>query len=183
MSQLLKAWHDGDERAWERLIPLVYDELRRQARLRLRRERMNHTLQTTALVHEAYVRLADQNLADWQNRGQFFCIASEMMRRILVDHARGRDRERRGGEVELISMDMDLQVAINSAQIDLMELDEALKRLAAIDGQQAKIVELRYFTGCSVEETAEALGISTRTVKRDWAMAKAWLKHELRPKT
>lgn len=179
ISELLAACNSGDKEAWDRLIPVVYDELRGQARRHLRRERDNHTLRTTALVHETYIKLADQRFFNWENRAHFFWLASEIMRRVLVDYARGRNREKRGGEYEIVSMDSKFQIAIDSSNINLLELDSALNRLAEIDPQQAKVVEIRYFGGCSIEETAEILGVSIATVKRDWATAKAWLHHEL----
>jgi RNA polymerase sigma factor (TIGR02999 family) len=182
ISDLLRAWNLGDQGALDRLVPVVYDELRKQAHRHLRNERQNHTLRTTALVHEAYLKIADQRAAKWENRRHFFWLASEMMRRILVDHARGRNREKRGGEVEIVSMDSAFQIAIDNSEVDLIDLDKALKKLAVVDPQQAKIVELRYFGGCSIEETAEVVGCSVATVKRDWAVAKAWLNLELRSK-
>jgi RNA polymerase sigma factor (TIGR02999 family) len=180
ISGLLAAWNDGDLEAWNHLIPVVYDELRAQARRHLRRERDNHTLRTTALVHETYLKLADQRFANFENRAHFFWLASEIMRRVLVDYARGRSREKRGGSVEMVSINSSFQVAIENSNINLLELDAALIKLAALDQQQAKIVEVRYFGGCSIEETAEVVGVSVATVKRDWASAKAWLNHELK---
>ncbi len=178
ISELLAAWNGGDQEAWDRLVPIVYEELRRRARAYLRNERNGHTLRTTALVHEAYLRLAGQN-ADLENRNHFFALASDMMRRVLVDYARTRNSEKRGGEVDIVPLHSDFHVAVNDSNIDLLALDEALTRLAALDPQQAKVVEIRYFGGCSVEETAAILNISHPTVYRDWAMAKAWLKREL----
>jgi RNA polymerase sigma-70 factor (ECF subfamily) len=179
VSGLLAAWSNGDPGAWDRLVPIVYDELRRRARNHLRKERGNHTLRTTALVHEAYLKLAEQRSATWENRAHFYWLASEMMRRVLVDYARGRNREKRGGEFEIIPMNSEFQIAIDNSEIDLMALDTALEKLAAVDPQQAKVVEVRYFGGCSIEETAQIIGVSITTVKRDWAVAKAWLKREL----
>ncbi len=179
ISEMLAACNGGDKEAWDRLIPVVYEELRGQARRHLRRERDNHTLRTTALVHETYMKLADQRFSNWENRAHFFWLASEIMRRVLVDYARGRNREKRGGDLEIVSMDSNFQIAIDSSNINLLELDSALNQLAAIDPQQAKVVEIRYFGGCSIEETAEILDVSIATVKRDWATAKAWLHHEL----
>jgi RNA polymerase sigma factor (TIGR02999 family) len=178
VTALLKAWGEGDANALEQLIPLVYEELRNQAKRHLRREPVGHTLQTTALVHEAYLRLVDQRETQWQNRAHFFGVAGQLMRRILVDHARSRLAAKRGGAVPSVTLAED---AIENPEsvIDLLELDEALTRLGARDGQQARIVELRYFTGLGIEETAEALGISPATVKREWVMARAWLKREL----
>jgi RNA polymerase sigma-70 factor (ECF subfamily) len=162
------------------LMPLVYDELRQQAAGRLRREREGHTLQTTALIHEAYIKLIDQSDVRWQNRAHFFAIASQAMRRILIDHARTRQREKRGGANEDIPLDaFVLDVAGPEKSMDLVALDEALTRLAGYDERQARIVELRYFGGLEIEETAEVLGVSPATVRRDWSFAKAWLKNEL----
>ena len=160
------------------LMPLVYDELRRQAARYLRREQAGHSLQTTALIHEAYVRLVDQRNVQWQNRAHFFGIAAQMMRRILVDHARTKKRVKRGGSNIRISLG-DADIAVKGQEIDIVALDAALERLAAIDEQQSRVVELRFFSGLTVEETAEVMGISKATVKRDWSMAKAWLHREL----
>lgn len=179
VSDLLAAWNKGDSGAWNRLLPVVYGELRRHAHNHLRKERPNHTLRTTALVHEVYVKLADQHTPNWQNRAHFFWLASEMMRRVLVDYARGRKRQKRGGAAECISLSSSIQIAIDSSEVDLLELDAALIKLAHLDPKQAKVVEIRYFGGCTIEETANVLGVSLATVKRDWASAKAWLKHEL----
>jgi RNA polymerase sigma factor (TIGR02999 family) len=178
VTQLLIDWSKGDKEALDNLVPLVYDELRRQAARYLRHERAGHTLQTTALIHEAYLRLVDQRNVHWQNRAHFFGIAAQMMRRILVDHARTKKRAKRGGS--------DIRVSFSEAtlkapdqDLDIVALDEALEHLAEIDEQQSKIVELRFFSGLTVEETAEVLGISPATVKRDWSMAKAWLHREI----
>jgi RNA polymerase sigma-70 factor (ECF subfamily) len=179
ISDLLAAWSDGDPGAWDSLVPIVYGELRQQAHIHLRRERGNHTLRTTALVQETYMKLADQRSANWENRAHFFWLASEMMRRVLVDYARGRNRQKRGGDVEIVPLESAFQIAIDNSEVDLLELDTALRRLAVLDAQQAKVVEVRYFGGCSLDETASILGISVTTVKRDWASAKAWLKREL----
>jgi len=178
VTQMLVAWSGGDERALDKLIPVVYDELRRQAARYLRRERAGHTLQTTALIHEAYLRLVDQKSVKWQNRAQFFGIAAQLMRRILVDHARAKHRAKRGGTNVRVSLS-DATSVTGAPNLDLVELDEALKRLAELDRQQSKIVELRFFSGLNVEETAAALGISPATVKRDWRVAKAWLHREI----
>jgi len=175
---LLQAWGAGDSAALDRLLPVVYDELHRQAQRHLRRETPGHTLQTTALVHEAYLRLVDQRQAHWQNRSQFFGIAAQLMRRILVDHARRHHAAKRGGSAIPVPLEEGEMAAAESG-VDLVALDDALNRLAALDPQQARVVELRYFTGLGIEETAQALGISPATVKRDWAMARAWLKREL----
>jgi len=160
-------------------MPLMYDELRRQARRYLRRERANHTLQTTALIHEAYLKLIDQRAVQWQNRAHFFGIAAQAMRRILVDYARTKNREKRGGAASDLPLEEAILIETPGQRLDLFALDEALTRLAAIDEQQARVVELKYFAGLSIEETAESLGVSPATVKRDWQMAKAWLRHEL----
>jgi len=177
---MLAEWSDsGDRQALDQLIPVVYDELRRQASRYLQRERHGHTLQTTALVHEAYVRLIDQAGVRWQNRAHFFAIAAEMMRRILVDHARRRGAAKRGGDALKLTLNEDLN-ASGERDLDLISVDEALTKLAALDQQQARVVELRFFGGLNVEETAEVLGISARTVKRDWQVAKSWIRRELR---
>ena len=176
VTQLLDAIGKGDRRAATELAPLVYDELRKLARGYLHRERAEHTLQSTALVHEAYLRLIDQNV-QWQSRAHFFGIAAQMMRRILVDHARARSAAKRG---EGLRVTLDEKMAIAEARdLDVIALDAALHRLAQQDEGQAKIVEMRFFAGLSIEETAEVLGISPATVKRDWAMAKAWLTREM----
>jgi len=159
-------------------MPAVYDELRRQAARYLRREQAGHTLQTTALIHEAYMRLVDQRNVQWQNRAQFFGIAAQMMRRILVDHARTKKRVKRGGSDIKVSL-ADATMPVEERDLDVIALDEALTRLAEIDEQQSRVVELRFFSGLTVEETAEVMGISPATVKRDWSMAKAWLHREL----
>ena len=176
---MLRAWGEGESEASEELIRAVYNELRRQARQHLRRERANHTLQTTALINEAYIKLIEQRSVKWESRTHFFALAAEMMRRILVDHAKTKYRKKRGGKEENLPLEAALTVKTDEQDIDFIALDEALTRLAEIDRQQAKIVELRYFSGLNVEETAKVLGISKATVKRDWAMAKAWLRHEL----
>lgn len=178
VTQLLMGWGKGDKEALDQLVPIVYDELRRQAARYLRHERVGHTLQTTALIHEAYVRLVDQNNVQWQNRAHFFGIAAQLMRRILVDHARTKKRAKRGGSDIRVSLSK-VNVATKSQDLDVVALDEALERLAGIDEQQSRIVELRYFSGLTVEETAEVLAISPATVKRDWSMAKAWLHREI----
>lgn len=178
VTQLLIAWNGGDKDALDKLLPIVYDELRRQAARYLRRERPGHTLQTTALIHEAYLRLIDQKSVHWQNRAQFFGIAAQMMRRILVDHARTKHRAKRGGSDIRVSL-TDATSVTKDPDLDLVELDDALNRLAEIDPQQGKIVELKFFSGLNVEETAAALQISPATVKRDWKVAKAWLHREI----
>jgi RNA polymerase sigma factor (TIGR02999 family) len=179
VTQLLARWTEGDKQALEDLLPLVYDELRRLARRYLQQERPGHTLQSTALVHEAYLRLVDQNVS-WQNRAHFFGIAAQMMRRILVDHARSRSAAKRGDGACRVTLDEGL-VALAERDLDVVALDGALSNLAKIDPQQSKIVELRFFAGLSIEDTSEVLHISPATVKRDWAMAKAWLHREMRP--
>ena len=177
VTRLLQNVSAGEPDALDALLPLVYSELRRRAANYLRRERPNHTLQATALVNEAYLRLVDQQHVRWQNRAHFFAIAAQAMRRILVDHARGRRRAKRDGV--LVPLD-DAEPLVDGRQVDLLALDEALETLAARDKQQSRIVELRYFGGLSIEETAEVLRVSTATVKRDWAMARAWLHQQLR---
>jgi RNA polymerase sigma factor (TIGR02999 family) len=178
VTELLIGWGNGDKEALDQLLPLVYDELRRQAARYLRRERVGHTLQTTALIHEAYLRLVDQKNVHWQNRAHFFGIAAQLMRRILVDHARTKKRNKRGGSDIRVSL-ADAKVTAKVQDLDVVALDEALDRLAEIDEQQSKIVELRFFSGLTVEETAEVLAISPATVKRDWSVAKAWLHREI----
>lgn len=178
VTQLLVDWGKGNSGALEQLTPLVYSELRRLAASYLRRERSDHTLQSTALVHEAYLRLIDQNSVNWQSRAHFFGIAARMIRRILVDHARSHQAQKRGGAAEKLALDEALAVP-GQGDTDLVRLDEALKTLAEMDPQQARVIELRFFTGLSIDETAEALGISPATVKRDWVTAKAWLFREL----
>lgn len=169
----------GNQEAAEKLIPLVYDELKRLARSYMRREREEHTLQTTALVHEAYLKLVRQRRVNWQGRSHFFGIAAQLMRRILIDHARGHLREKRGGTQTVLPLSEALVFSPEHSE-DLLKLDEALGRLAKLDPRQSRIVELRFFGGLSVEETAESLDVSPKTVKRDWAVAKAWLHGELR---
>jgi len=178
ITELLVDWSKGDLEALNKLTPLVYDELHRLARRYLRHERANHTLQTTALVHEAYLRLVEQRNANWQNQVQFFAVAAQLMRRILVDYARGHGAAKRGGGYAKLSLD-EAMIVSNEKSADLMALDEALNSLAAIDPEQSRVVELRVFGGLTVEETAEALGVSPRTVKREWSMAKAWLHRQI----
>jgi RNA polymerase sigma-70 factor, ECF subfamily len=174
LTQLLVAWGDGNQEALEKLMPLVYEELRRLAHNYMRREHPGHTLQTTALVNEAYFRLVDQKRMRWQNRAHFFAISAQLMRRILVDHARSHHYAKRGGGAHKVSLDEGAVVAQGQAA-DLIALDDALRSLAAIDERKSSIVELRFFGGLNIEETAEALKISPRTVMREWSMAKAWL--------
>jgi RNA polymerase sigma factor (TIGR02999 family) len=178
VTQLLVDWGNGDNRALEKLTPLVYQELKRLAARYLRRERSDHTLQSTALVHEAWLRLIDQRQVHWQNRAQFFGVAAEMIRRILIDHARGRQAAKRGDGAIKLSLDEALFTP-DRRDLDLVALDDALQDLARLDPQQSRLVELRYFAGLSIEESAEVLGVSPATVKREWAAAKAWLYREL----
>ncbi len=179
---LLAELTKGNEQAASRLIPLVYEELRRLADNYMRRERSNHTLQATALVHEAYLKLVEQRSVDWQSRAHFMGIAAQLMRRILIDHARGHLRDKRGGGERPVPLDENLVFAPEQS-MDLIKLDQALQQLAGIDPRQARIVELRFFGGLTVEETADALAISPKTVKRDWSVAKAWLHGELKTKS
>ncbi len=176
---LLGQLSNGQEGAASKLIPLVYGELRRLAGGYMRRERNDHTLQPTALVHEAYLKLVEQREVDWQGRAHFFGIAAQMMRRILIDHARGHLRDKRGGGAIPVPLDEALVFAPEQSS-ELVKLDESLERLAKLDARQSKIVELRFFGGLTVEQTAEVLGISPKTVKRDWSMAKAWLHGDLK---
>ena len=181
VTQMLHDWSRGDKAALDKLIPVVEEELRIQAARYLRRERQDHTLQTTDLIQEAFLRLIDAKNVQWQNRAHFFGIAANLMRRILVDYARRHRADKRGGSGIKVPMD-EAQVASAEKEVDLVALDEALTRLAVIDPQQSRIVELRYCSGLSVEETAEVLRVSDRTVKRDWQMAKAWLREEIKRK-
>jgi RNA polymerase sigma-70 factor (ECF subfamily) len=178
ITEQLQNWSDGKTEVVDELLPLVYSELHRLASAYLRRERPNHTLQTTALVHEAYLKLAGQERVEWKNRGHFFAIAAQAMRRILVDYAKNRNRQKRGGTEAMIPLDEALIVAAET-NVDIIALDDALRRLAESDQQQERLVELRYFAGMSLEETASILGISRATAAREWAMAKAWLHREL----
>ena len=178
VTQLLGRWRNGDREALDSLIPLVYEELRRIAQHYLRNERPGHTLQSTALVHEAYVRMIQQDLPDWQNRAHFFAVAAQLMRQILVDHARAHRADKRGGGVCNVALDEAEEGALK-VDVDILALDDALKTLSAMDPQQGEVVELRFFGGLSIEDTAEVLGISSSTVKRDWITARAWLHREL----
>lgn len=178
VTQLLVNWSQGDPKALEALTPVVYDELRRLARSYLRRERPDHTLQSTALVHEAYLKMVDQRQVRWQNRAHFFGVAAQIIRRILVDHARAHKADKRGADAVKLSLDEAMAIP-EERQIDLVALDDSLNSLASFDIQQGRIVELRFFGGLSIEETAEVLGVSPATVKRDWAMAKAWLYRDM----
>ena len=179
MDKELRNQCTGDNEALAELITLVYDELRRLASFYLRRERPGHTLQTTALVHEAYLRLAGQRHARWENRSQFFAIAAQQMRRILVDYARSHRSSKRGGAAVKVSLD-NAVVFSSERSADVLSVDESLTKLAALDPEQARITELRFFGGLTVAETAEVIGISPATVKREWTMAKAWLTREVR---
>lgn len=178
VTQILQDLKDGKGEASEKLLPLVYDELRRLASGYMRRERSDHTLQATALVHEAYLRLIDQTQTDWKDRAHFFGIAARLMRQILVDHAREHNAQKRGGEVTKLSVDEAISFA-DEKDVDLVALDDSLKTLATFDQQQSRIVELRFFSGLTIEETAEVLNISPSTVKREWGLAKAWLRREI----
>lgn len=175
---LLLAWGNGDESARNRLLPMVHDELRRVARRRLSRERGDHTLQPTALVNEAYLRLVDQSRIQWKNRAQFFGVAAEVMRRILVDYARKRLSSKRGGGAMQVALD-DAGNAAASRASDIVALDDAMQALAAMDSRKSRLVELRFFGGLSIEEAAAELGVSPGTAMRDWTLAKAWLQREI----
>ena len=178
VTRLLSDWSNGDRRALDELLPLVYDELRHLANAYLKRERDSHTLQSTALVHEAFLRLVNQHDVQWQGRAHFFGIAAQMIRRILVDHARAQRAAKRGAGAVRIELGEELAVA-QQRDLDLIALDDALERLAAMDERQSRIVELRFFAGLSVEDTADVMGISTATVKREWSSARAWLFREV----
>jgi RNA polymerase sigma factor (TIGR02999 family) len=178
VTQLLVAWSKGDEQALAALMPLIYGELRRLASRHLGHERAGHTLQTTALVHEAYLRLVNQREVRWRNRAHFLAVASQMMRRILVDYARARGFAKRGGGARQALLDEAMVVSYERAA-DVVALDEALNALAQFDERKSKMVELRFFGGLSIEETAEVLGVSQGTVMRDWTLAKAWLRREI----
>ena len=178
ITRLLLAWGKGDQTALERLMPLVYEELRRMARRYMNRQRPGHTLQSAALVNEAYLRLIDSNQVQWQDRTHFFAVSAQLMRRVLVDFARARSNLKRGGGALRVALDEAPESAADRGA-DLIALDDALNALAAMNPRQSQIVELRYFGGLSEEETAEALKISTRTVRRDWSLARAWLYREL----
>jgi RNA polymerase sigma factor (TIGR02999 family) len=180
ITAMLREWSDGKQEALDKLLPLVYEELHRQASRFLRKERPGHTLQTTALIHEAYLKLIDQRDVQWESRTHFFAIAAQAMRRILVDYARTKHREKRGGDDLKLPLEEALTIAAEEKSVDLIALDEALNKLAERDEQQARVIELRYFSGLSLEETAAALHVSRATAARDWSMAKAWLFRELR---
>lgn len=199
ITRLLSEWREGDQAALTKVTALVYQELRALAQRHLRRERQHHTIQCTALVHEVFLRLAKQHSIDWQSRGQFFALASHIMRRILVDYARGRLAAKRGGGLAVLSLDSlvepstadvagadaggevisEPKVPDGGDTVDVAAIDEALTRLATIDPRQAQIVEMRYFGGLTIEETAQALDLSDATVKREWTLARAWLRREL----
>jgi RNA polymerase sigma factor (TIGR02999 family) len=179
---LLLAWRAGDAMAGERLIQVVYEELHQQAERAMRREDAAHTLQPTALVNEAYLRLLNQERIEWQNRAQFFGVAAQVMRRVLVDHARARLAEKRGGGIAAISLrdnNVGGDPGADDRDVDILALHDAIERLSAFDTAQARVVELRYFAGLTIQETAEALEISPATVKREWVIARAWLRREL----
>jgi RNA polymerase sigma-70 factor, ECF subfamily len=182
ITQLLVAWSDGRQDALHRLVPLVYDDLRRVAAGYMVREPAGHSLQPTALVHEAYVRLVDQRRVQWRNRAHFFGVAASMMRRILVDHARARRADKRGGDVEHVTLAGDKVASDGPNNVDVLALHESLERLAKFDPQQERIVELRYFGGLTIEEAAAVVGISEATVVREWTIAKAWLRADLSAK-
>jgi RNA polymerase sigma factor (TIGR02999 family) len=179
ITELLLNWGNGNREALEELMPIVYQELHKLAARYLRHERQDNSLQTTALIHEAYLKLIDQKNVNWQNRNHFFAVSSQLMRRILVDHARTKQRQKRGGNAVDIPLN-EVTIAIDKGKsIDLIELDDALNRLKEIDERQVKVVELRYFSGLTLEETAEVLKISRSTVAEDWSLAKAWLHRAL----
>lgn len=181
VTQLLVAWSNGNSAARDALVPLVHDELRRLAHRYMGRERPDHTLQTSALVNEAFIRLIDQKDVHWQNRAHFFGIAAQMMRRILVDYARKRGFAKRGGDLREVPLD-DVMIVSPQRAAEVVALDDALKNLAEIDPRKSQIIELRFFGGLSIEETAEVLGVSPGTVMRDWTFAKAWLRREMTAK-
>jgi RNA polymerase sigma factor (TIGR02999 family) len=178
VTELLVRWRGGDKAALDALMPLVYAELRRVAQHYLNNERPDHTLQSTALVHEAYVRLINQNFPQWQNRAHFFAVAAQLMRQILIDYARSHRASKRGGNVYKMALD-DAEEQPQAVNVDIIALDDALKSLADMDAQQSRVVELKFFGGLSIEDTAEVLGVSPSTVKRDWVTARAWLYREL----
>jgi RNA polymerase sigma factor (TIGR02999 family) len=182
ISRLLADWSQGNEQAREALIPMVYDELRRIARRHLFRERPDHTLQSAALVNEAYLRMVRQDAPQWQDRAHFLAVAAQLMRHILVDHARARLTGKRGGRVPRLSLDAEL-IPAQKQEIDLVALDDALAKLATLDLQQSRLIELRFFGGLSIEETAVVLDVSPATVKREWATARAWLQREMKKET
>lgn len=180
LTKLLLSWRHGDDQAFDRLLPLVHGELRRLARRHMAGERPGHTLQTTALVNEAYLRLIDSREVRWQHRAHFYALCSQLMRRVLVDFARSRRAKKRGGDVMRVTFDEGLAVS-DGSDIDLVELDDALRALEKHDARKVKVIELRFFGGLQAKETAEVLGVSADTVLRDWKLAKAWLRRELDP--
>lgn len=182
VTELLIRWRGGDRQALDALMPLVYKELRRLANHYLQQERSDHTLQSTALVHEAYVRLVGQDLPQWQSRAHFFGVAAQLMRQVLVDHARSRQAAKRGGAACRVALEEDL-LQSQDKEIDVILLDEALKDLAALDPQQSRIVELRFFAGLTIDDTSEVMGVSPATVSRDWTSARAWLYREISRRT
>jgi RNA polymerase sigma factor (TIGR02999 family) len=181
ITQILKDWNDGNEEAGERLLPFVYDELKRQARILMSRERSNHTLQPTALVHEAFMKLSEHSGIEWQNRSHFFGIASRLMRQILVDHARSHAADKRGNNPVHFSID-DVQIPVEERASSILAIDEVLERLAVMDDRQAKIVEMKFFGGMNHDEIAQALDLSERTVGREWQSARLWMFRELSQK-
>lgn len=176
---MLKAWSQGKLTQPDEVFPLLYDELRKQAHCHLRRERPGHTLQTTGLINETYIKLREQRNFEWESRAHFFAICAILMRRILVDYAKSKHRAKRGGYAEHLTIDGLALADGHKADVDVLALDDALNRLAQLDPAQARIVELRYFSGFTIEETASVLGVSDSTVKREWRVAKAWLRHDL----
>lgn len=179
ITEMLHQWSSGKADVMNELLPLIYDELHKRAAAYLRRERPNHTLQPTALVHEAYLKLIDQRKDNWESRSHFFAIAAQAMRRILVDHAKNRHRQKRGGSIEDLPLEDALLAAAEESNVDVIALNDAMAKLAKIDPQQERIVELRYFGGLSLDEAAHVLGISRATAARDWQVAKAWLHREI----
>jgi len=182
ITQLLKGWSDGDEQALEKLTPLLYNELHRMAHRYMRQERPGHTLQTTALINEAYLRLIGWKNVRWQNRAKFFGVSAQLMRKILIDFARSRNYAKRGGGARVISLRDEVDVAQGQAH-DILALDDALQRLASVDLRKSQIVELRFFGGLSLEETADILKLSSRTIRREWELAKVWLAREMNAET
>jgi len=185
ITALIRAWGEGDPTAFDRLTPLVYDELRRMARRYMRRQRTSHSLQTTALVHEAYLHLVDSGSTDWRDRAHFFAVSAQIMRRILIDAARARSSQKRGGGAQYaehstaVNLD-EIPASVPNRSAELLALEDALVHLETMDGRKAKVIELRFFGGLSVEEAAEVLKVSPQTVMRDWRMARVWLARELR---
>ncbi len=178
VTQLLGQWTDGDRQALDELMPLVYEELRRMAHRHMAQERAGHTMQATALVNEVYLKLKDQRMAQWKNRAQFFAVAAQLMRRVLVDYARQHARVKRGGGARALSLD-DAMLVANDKADEVLALDDALQKLEQFDKRKSQVAEMRFFAGLSAKETAEALSISVETVTRDWRLARAWLRHEL----